>query len=135
MSSAFSITGPGTSYSHEAFRARVDLPNNLRQLSMHQCTRQDHLRESFSSPVPVPAPITASQEGQPQPILPSSDLVLLAHLVEKSKMFASDSITSLSEKLKKQELYPYMLGVHAWMKQEQREPQCTLPQRAPQTGQ
>lgn len=63
------------------------------------------------------------------------DPVFFAHLVEKSEIPASDSVILIREQLEKQEIYPYILGVHAWRKREQREPQCLLPKQFPQTGQ
>lgn len=68
-------------------------------------------------------------------MLSFSDPVLFAHLVEKSEILASDSVILMREQLEKQEIYPYILGVQAWRKREQREPQCMLLKQFPQTGQ
>ncbi|XP_039476362.1 uncharacterized protein LOC120442974 isoform X1 [Oreochromis aureus] len=131
---SLSITEPGTSYNHGTFRSRAVLPKKLCQLYTCQYERLDHLRESFSAPVLVLACIPASQAGQKQPMLSFSDPVLFAHLVEKSEILASDSVIRMREQLEKQEIYPYILGVQAWRKREQREPQCMLLKQFPQTG-
>lgn len=133
---AFMLTSASPSQSQELLTTmgtsdlELSSLKKLCQLSTCQYERQDHLRESFSAPVLVLACIPASQAGQKQPTLSFPDPVLFAHLVEKSEIFASDS-----EQLEKQEIYPYILGVQAWRKREQREPQCLLPKQFPQTGQ
>ncbi|GAA6226475.1 uncharacterized protein LOC119020119 [Lates japonicus] len=108
------------------FRSRAVLPENMSQLSKCEFKRQDHLSESLPASVPVPAPhtaVTSSQEGQLQPSLPSSNNVILAHLVAKSNMLPSDSVISIREQLKKQAIHPYILGVQAWTKKPSCEPQ------------
>lgn len=114
-------------------RSKAALPENIRELSSCQFKRRDHLRESLASAVPVPA-VASPQEGQLQL---SSNLVLLAHLVEKSKMLPSGSVSSIGEQLKKQEIYPHILGVQAWTQHQSCELWCTPPVRhvSPQTGQ
>lgn len=133
-------TRTGTSNTHGTFRSRAVLPENIRQLSNCQFKRRDHLRESLPASVPVPAPITtavvSSQEQQLQPRLPSSNPVILALLVEKSKMLPSVSVCSIGKQLKEHEMHPHILGVQAWTKQQSCEPQRTLPvpEQSHQTG-
>lgn len=106
------------------FRSRAVLPENMSQLSKCEFKRQDHLSESLPASVPAPqTAVTSSQEGQLQPSLPSSNNVILAHLVTKSNMMPSDSVISIREQLKQQEIHPYILGVQAWTKQPSCEPQ------------
>lgn len=131
-------TEKGTSNTRGSFRSRATLPENMSQLSNCQFPRRDQLRESLSAPVPLPVPNAAStsaEEGQLQPSLPSSHLVFLAHLVEKSKMLPSDSIFSIGERLKRHEIHPHILGVQAWSKRRSCGPQWIRPKQFPQTGQ
>lgn len=128
----------GTSNTRGSFRSRATLPENIRQLSKCQFPRRDQLRESLSAPVALPVPNAAStstREGQLQPSLSSSHLVFLAHLVEKSKMLPSDSISSIGERLKRHEIHPHILGVRAWSKRKSCGPQWTRSKQSPQTGQ
>ncbi|XP_036955140.1 uncharacterized protein LOC119020119 [Acanthopagrus latus] len=130
-------TEKGTSNTRGSFRSRATLPENMSQLSNCQFPRRDQLRESLSAPVPLPVPNAAStsaEEGQLQPSLPSSHLVFLAHLVEKSKMLPSDSIFSIGERLKRHEIHPHILGVQAWSKRRSCGPQWIRPKQFPQTG-
>lgn len=119
-------------------RSKAILPENISQLSSCQFKRRDHLRESLSSLVPVPAPVTAvtsTQERQLQPSLLSSNLVILAHLVEKSKKLPLGSVSCIGEQLKKQEIHPQILGVQAWTRQQSWECRMTVKQVSPQQGQ
>ncbi|XP_010734267.3 uncharacterized protein LOC104922993 isoform X1 [Larimichthys crocea] len=105
----------GMSNTGVSFRSRSVLPENISQLSKCQFKRRDHLRESLSAFLPVPAPITtvaSSQRGRLQPSLPSSDPVNLSDLVEKSEMQSSDLMSSIGEQLKKHEIHPHIRGKH-----------------------
>lgn len=105
-------------------RSKAVLPKNINQLSSCQFKRRNHFRESLSSPVPVLAPVTAvasTPEGQLHPSSLSSNLVILAHLVEKSKKLPLGSVSSIGEQLKKQEIHPHILGVQAWTRQQSLE--------------
>ncbi|KAG8011851.1 hypothetical protein GBF38_004212 [Nibea albiflora] len=112
--SALKNTGTGTSNTGVSIRSRSVLPENIRQLSKCQFKRRDHLKESLSAFLPVPAPITtvaSSQRGQLQPSFPSSSPVNLSDLGEKSdEMQSSDLISSIGEQLKKQEIHPHVHG-------------------------
>lgn len=109
---------------HGAFRARAVPPENIRLLSKCEFKRRDHLSESLSPSVAVPAPgdlVAQSQQGQLRPSLSSLNPVI-AHLVEKSKLAAADS--SVEKQTKRQEIHPHVLDVMAWTKQLPCEPQC-----------
>ncbi|XP_031161619.1 uncharacterized protein LOC116054279 isoform X2 [Sander lucioperca] len=129
ISSTLQNTGTGTSNTNGTFRSRAFLPENISQLSKCQFKRRDHLRESLPASVPVLAPITgagSSQEGQLQPSLPSSNPVILAHL-----MLPSDSVCSIEGE---HEMHPQILGVQAWTTQQLCDPLRMLPEQFPQTG-
>ncbi|XP_028435077.1 uncharacterized protein LOC114556364 [Perca flavescens] len=129
ISSTLQNTGTGTSNTNGTFRSRAFLPENIRQLSKCQFKRRDHLRESLPASVPVLAPITgvaSSQEGQLQPSVPSSNPVILAHL-----MLPSDSVCSI---VGEHEMHPHILGVQALTTQQICDPLRTLPEQFPQTG-
>ncbi|XP_056232085.1 uncharacterized protein LOC130169397 isoform X2 [Seriola aureovittata] len=117
--------------SHGTFRSRAVLHENISQLSKRQFQRRDHLSESL--PVPNTA-VASSQEGQLHPTLPSSNPVVLTHLLEKSKTLPSASALFVVERFKKQEIHPHILDVQAWTKQLSCEPQWMPPKMPPQTG-
>lgn len=128
-------TGTDASNTHRTFRSRAVLPENISLLSKCEFKRRDHLSETLPAPVPVPAPATAvsqSQEGQLQSTLASLNPVI-AHLVAKSKMSATD--LPVEKQPKKQDVYPQVLDVMAWTKQPSCEPRW-IPAKPPQqTGQ
>ncbi|KAM7391276.1 hypothetical protein PAMP_021976 [Pampus punctatissimus] len=122
-------------------RSKAVLAENIIQLSSCQFKRRDHLSESLASSVLVPVPVrdeASTQEGQLQPSsLSSSNLIIFSHLMDTFKMLPSGSVSSIVELLKKQEIYPHILGVQAWTKQQSCELRCMLSvtQVSLQTGQ
>lgn len=134
--SLLKTTEAGPRHTRGTFRLRSLLPEHISKLSNRQFKRRKPLRESLPAPTPRPAPITPAasfQDRQSQPSLSSTITAILAHLVEKSKMLASDSICSVGEELKGAQ--PYILGVSAWSKQQSFRSQWVLPRQLPQTGQ
>ncbi|XP_032372733.1 uncharacterized protein LOC116690094 isoform X1 [Etheostoma spectabile] len=128
ISSTLQTMGTGISNTNGTLRSRAFLPENISQLSKSQFKRRDHLSKSLQASVPVLAPVTgvaSSQEGQLQPSLPSSNHVILAHL-----MLPSDSVCSI---VGEHEMHPHVLGVQAWTTQQLCDPLRTLPEQFPQT--
>ncbi|XP_033181251.1 uncharacterized protein LOC117152690 [Mastacembelus armatus] len=122
---------------HGTIRSRAFLPENIILLSKCEFKRWDPLSESLPATVPVPSHSNAETtvpERQLQQNISPSIPVVLSHLMEKSKTPPSESTFSFGELLKKKEIYPHILGVHAWTKQHSCEPQGMPHKLSLQTG-